>query len=221
MLLYTSETGEPRGALTYGSPLCCSSRRSRASLTIPDARWFTVSKTSTGVAIDHSKHSTAARPRTRRGSGAAAVAALVILAGPAEASGTLGYGSRAGMEVDVVSMSGLNTAHAVIATKHTRANAVAFCRDYVKKVTSGCIRDELAVRLNDSVTADCTIGEFVNFQGNSYRFAGPSQDKDASAKYRLIDLATGEDADGSSASGYSTNLQIFKALCPLHGPQDE
>ncbi len=142
-----------------------------------------------------------------------ALAATLLSASPVLASGTLGYGSRAGMEVDVVSMSGLDTAHAVIKTRHTRANAIAFCRDYVQKVTPQCINEELAVRLNDEVTADCVAGTFTTFYGDRYRFAGPSKDKDGSAKYRVIDLSTGETADGSSASGYGTNIEIYKALC--------
>ncbi|TIS12334.1 MAG: hypothetical protein E5X10_18110, partial [Mesorhizobium sp.] len=43
----------------------------------------------------------------------------VILVSPAAAR-TLGYGSKAGMEVTVVKKSGINTSHASILTKHTR-----------------------------------------------------------------------------------------------------
>ena len=46
------------------------------------------------------------------------------------------------------------------------------------------------------------------------------RDKDASAKYRIVDLSTNEVADGSSASGYGTNFEIYKALCPRHVPDD-
>ena len=151
----------------------------------------------------------------------AVAAAALALASPALASGQLYYGSRAGMMVDVVSMSGLDSAHASIHTRHTRDNAVAFCRDYVQKVTPKCIKDELATRLNDDVTADCLTGEFTDFGGSRYRFAGRSKDKDSMAAYRIVDLATGEDADGSSAGGYSTNAAIYGALCPRHAPADE
>jgi hypothetical protein len=84
----------------------------------------------------------------------------LIFTNAAAASGTIGYGSRAGMEVSVISVEGLNTSRAVIRTKHTRENAVAFCRDYVGKVTEQCIRQELSVPLNDSITANCVTGEF-------------------------------------------------------------
>ncbi|WP_246102517.1 hypothetical protein [Methylobacterium terricola] len=133
---------------------------------------------------------------------------------PAAASGKIYYGSRAGMTVTVVSMSGLDTAQAVIRTRHTREDAVGFCRDYVGKVTPACISEELAVPLNDRITANCPRGEFTDFQGNRYRFAGRSRSKDSMAKYVVMSLPSSEVADGSSASGYPTNIRIFKALCP-------
>lgn len=51
------------------------------------------------------------------------------------ASGKIGYGSRAGMTVTVVSMSGLDTANAVIRTKHTQEDAESFCREYVLRAS--------------------------------------------------------------------------------------
>ncbi len=150
----------------------------------------------------------------------AIAAVALVAASPAGASGTIFYGSRAGMVVDVVSVSGLGTAHAVIHTHHTRANATAFCREYVGKVTPKCVEDELAAPLNDEISANCIAGTFVDFGGNHYRFAGPSKDKGSMAKYRITDLSTGKDADGSSASGYPTNSSIFKALCPVQAPVD-
>ena len=151
-----------------------------------------------------------------------ALAAVVTLAaaGAGRASGTIYYGSRAGMVVDVVSVSGLSTANAMIRTRHTRANATAFCREYVGKITADCIRDELAAPLNDQINANCLSGVFTDFSGHHYRFAGPSRDKEAMAKYRIIDLETGEAASGDMASGYSTNAGLFKALCPAQAPSD-
>ena len=148
------------------------------------------------------------------------LATTMLQASPVLASGKIFYGSRAGMTVTVVSMSGLDTARAVIRTKHTREDAIGFCREYVQKVTPSCIREEMDVRLNDEISANCPRGEFVDFQGNRYRFAGPSRDKDSMAKYRLISLPSGEEADGSSASGYPTNMSLFKALCPTKAPDD-
>ncbi|MDQ0446984.1 hypothetical protein [Methylobacterium aerolatum] len=146
---------------------------------------------------------------------------VVAVTSPALASGKIFYGSRIGMTVTVVSMSGLDTSQATIKTKHTREDAIGFCRDYVGKVTPDCIREELAVRLNDEIFANCPRGEFVDFRGNRYRFLGESTDKDSMAKYVLKSLPSGEIADGSSASGYPTNIQIFKALCPSRAPLEE
>jgi hypothetical protein len=149
------------------------------------------------------------------------LALLCVTAAVARGEEKIFYGSRVGMTVTVVSASGLDTEHAVIAVKHTRNDAVAFCRDYVGKVTARCVRDELKAPLKSTISANCSTGEFTNFYGYRFRFDGPSRAKDAMAKYRIIDVATGEVADGSSASGYSVNLGIFRALCPKRAPTDE
>lgn len=96
----------------------------------------------------------------------AVVAAILPMT--AMASGKIFYGSRAGMTVTVLSMSGLDTTRSVIRTKHTREDAISFCRDYVGKVTSKCVDNELAVRLNDEIFGNCKSGEFVDFGGNAY-----------------------------------------------------
>lgn len=135
---------------------------------------------------------------------------------------TIGYGSRAGMEVTIVSSAGLDTSQAIIYTNHTRDNATAFCRDYIGKVTEECIQDELKVSLKDTITADCTTGEFTNFRGERYQFLGLNPDPgsaDASAaKYAIKDLIYGGILAHSGASGYLTNMAIFKALCPANAP---
>jgi hypothetical protein len=136
------------------------------------------------------------------------------------ASGTIYYGSRVGMEVDVVSMSGLDTRNAVIRTRHTRANAIGFCRDYIGKVTEECISEELRTPLNDWVWANCVTGEFTDFSGAHHRFTFKKNKPGESARYRIIDLDTGDVEDGSSASGYPTNADIFAKLCPRTVPPD-
>ena len=73
----------------------------------------------------------------------------------ADAAGKLYYGSRAGMTVTVASLSGINSDHAVIKTKHTKEDAIEFCREYVGNVTPKCVADELATRLNDEIHGDC------------------------------------------------------------------
>lgn len=152
-----------------------------------------------------------------------ALLALLILPLPVQASGTIGYGSRTGMEVSVISVAGLDTARAIIRTRHTRENAIAFCRDYVQKVTEQCIQEELRIPLNDVITANCLTGEFTDFSSHRYRFLGLNRKTSdfGMAKYALMDLDTREIADGSSASGYPTNMGIFKALCPARAPYDQ
>jgi hypothetical protein len=93
----------------------------------------------------------------------------------------------------------------------------------VQKVTEECIQEELKIPLNDLITANCLTGEFTDFLGHRYRFLGPNRKASdfGMAKYALMDLDTREIADGSSASGYPTNMEIFKVLCPAHAPHDK
>lgn len=138
------------------------------------------------------------------------------------ASGKLYYGSRLGMTVTVLSVSDLDTEHATIRTKHTRDDAIGYCREYVLKISAKCISDELAIPMNDQITGNCATGEFSDFFGTKYQFLGIRKpNEDNLAKYAIKNLATGEVADGSSASGYPTNLNLFKALCPAKGLLDE
>jgi len=128
-----------------------------------------------------------------------ALLALVLAGSPAAASGTIGYGSRAGMEVTVTNIEGLDTSRAIIRTKHTRENAISFCRDYVQSVTEKCIQQEFSVPLNDLITANCSTGEFTDFYGNHYRFLGPNRKATNSsmAKYAIMNLMTNKIADGT------------------------
>ena len=54
-----------------------------------------------------------------------------LLPTAAQAASKLYFGSRAGMEVTVVSSDGLDTERAVIRTKYTREDATRFCVQYV------------------------------------------------------------------------------------------
>jgi hypothetical protein len=144
---------------------------------------------------------------------------LIFSAQAASASGKIYYGSRAGMTVSVISVQGLNTAKAVIRTQHTRDDAIAFCRDYEQNLTDECVNRELQIPMNDYVAANCSTGIFVDFFGNRYHFEGQRRGPNSDfSKYAIRDLSTGEIEDGSSASGYSTNLGIFHALCIMRAP---
>jgi hypothetical protein len=141
------------------------------------------------------------------------IASLAISARTALASGKIYYGSRVGMTVSVISVQALNTTNAVIRTLHSRDDAVAFCRDYEQNLTDECVNRELETPMNDHIAANCSTGLFVDFFGNRYRFEGPQRKpSDESAKYMIRDLSTAAIEDGSSASGYPTNLGIFRAL---------
>jgi hypothetical protein len=129
------------------------------------------------------------------------------------------YGSRAGEHVTVVASSGLDSELASIRTTHTRDDAIAYCRDYVQRVTEDCIRDELALSLREEITANCAAGVFTDFFGHSYQFKGRNEDTRSMATYVLVDVATGKVADGSSASGYSVNMDLYRALCPQRAPK--
>ncbi|WP_246720895.1 lysozyme inhibitor LprI family protein [Rhizobium ruizarguesonis] len=126
------------------------------------------------------------------------------------------YGSRAGMQVSVVSRSGIDTPRAVIQIEHRREDAVAFCRDYVLKVTDQCIQDELAVDLQNKFTGDCKTGRFTTITGQTYVFLGRNTATDAGIgnDFVVIDPDTNEPLDGSMASGYPVAIDQFKELCP-------
>lgn len=140
------------------------------------------------------------------------VLALSVL--PANAAGKIAYGSRAGMEVTVTSVSGIGTANSVIKAAHTRQNARSYCTDYVQNNSKKCIDDVLReTRLSDQITGNCKTGTFTTFNGGKYRFAGPAKaSDDVSGSYRIFE--DGKILDGSSASGYPVAIETFRALCP-------
>ena len=142
---------------------------------------------------------------------------IMLVTGAAAQAETLYYGSRAGMVVTVVKKSNIGTTHAKIVTRHTKENATAFCREYVRKVTPKCIADELKVKLLPEISANCRTGRFTTLYGQGYRFLGPNPDYDptgAGTEYLLVEVGSREPLDGSTASGYDVALGQFAALCP-------
>jgi hypothetical protein len=150
---------------------------------------------------------------------------LACTAGPAHAGGKkIHFGPKAGMMVTVVCATGLDTSRAVIRTKHTREDKATFCLNQSGEgqVTARCVRG-VEPPPGYAITANCRTGEFTEFGGRRFRFAGLSRNKegyDLAPKYRVIDVETGYELDASGASHYSVNLSIFKALCPRHAPAD-
>ncbi|WP_319798563.1 lysozyme inhibitor LprI family protein [Nitrobacter sp.] len=147
------------------------------------------------------------------------IGAMLLLGASTSANAeTLYYGSRAGMEVTVVSKSDLGSVHAKIVTKHTRENAATFCRDYVGKVTAECIDEQLKVALEPTIQANCETGKFTVLTGEGYRFAGANPHFDptssSSPEYLILPLNEKEPLEDYSATGYRAALEQFKALCP-------
>jgi hypothetical protein len=91
----------------------------------------------------------------------------LVAAPPTSILATMDYGDRAGMEVSILGMERRDTAHAVIRFKHTRDNAIAFCRDFVRNVTEECVQDALAAEttFKQAMTGNCASGEFTDFYG--------------------------------------------------------
>jgi hypothetical protein len=134
---------------------------------------------------------------------------------------TIQYGTRMGMVADIISKKGLDTDNAIITTKHTRENAIAFCRDYAFSAREQCIEEELATELSSEISANCETGTFNNLYGDVREFRGLNDSNDPVApKYIIADPQSGEIADGSFASGYHVNLDIFRALCPSRFPPE-
>jgi hypothetical protein len=148
----------------------------------------------------------------------------LIAAPPKSVHSRMDYGSHAGMQVSILGMEGRDTAHAVIRFAHTRDNAISYCRDSLSTVTEQCVQSALddETGFKDSLTGNCDTGEFSDFFGGYYRFAGrnPKSGYFGDNKYLIVNLADGEIADGSEMSRYLINLSIYEALCPAHAPVD-
>lgn len=154
---------------------------------------------------------------------------LTFSCGQAGAVETIWYnGKRADTFVDVISKTGLSTAHAVIVTKLTRRDAAIMCRDDNSgELTADCVRLTLspqAALSTQIIRANCATKIFNDFFGKRHRFYGVRKNVDQNeystgghAKFSIIDLADGsEEAEGPTF--YTTNLDIFRALCPKQAP---
>jgi hypothetical protein len=144
--------------------------------------------------------------------GAALIGIFLLV--EAHGAGSVSYGSRAGMEVTLIAVSGIGTTRAVIRVKHTRENARAFCTEYANDKSEACVDRTLReTRLNDQLEGNCETGWFTSLYGERLRFIGEAKHRgEIDPKY--IILSDGKPLDGSSASGYSYDLEQFEALCP-------
>lgn len=127
------------------------------------------------------------------------------------------YGTRAGMQMSIVSRHGINSTKALIKVEQRREDAEAFCRDYIGEVTEACIQEGLASDNNHELSANCRTGQLSTITGEKLIFLGrnPSHDTEPYAnEYTMISADTNEPLDSSMASGYSVAIVQFQELCP-------
>ena len=142
---------------------------------------------------------------------------------PGGAHGRLAYGGRDGQQVDITSVSGLDTEHAMIGINQTRANAVAACISLEKAASPQCVSSMLATPFRNAVYANCKTGVIVDFRGRKYRFEGPTplqSDEGGHAKYRIENSASSEILTDTTADGYRIVMRLYQDLCPVTAPSD-
>jgi hypothetical protein len=134
---------------------------------------------------------------------------------PAKTTEHISYGSRVGMEVTVSGRKGIGTSQAIIYASLTREDAKAYCEQYARDTSAGCIDNYLAEsHLSESIGANCDAGTFSTFFGGRFRVDRVKSETATGVEYLVTDLKDGTKLDGSSASGLSYNLEQFYALCP-------
>ena len=139
------------------------------------------------------------------------------------AHGRLAYGGRDGQQVDITSVSGLDTEHAMIGINQTRANAVAACISLEKAASPQCVSSMLAAPFRNAVYGNCKTGVIVDFRGRKYRFEGPTppqSDEGGHAKYRIENSASREILTDTTADGYRIIMRLYQDLCPVTAPSD-
>lgn len=132
-------------------------------------------------------------------------------------SDKIAYGTRAGMDMSVVSRHGIDTTKALIRVEQRREDAEAYCRDYIGTVTEACIQEGLATNIGSQLTANCKTGQLTTISGENLVFLGrnPSRDNEQFAnEFIMITADPNEPLDSSMASGYSVAIAQFQELCP-------
>lgn len=147
-----------------------------------------------------------------------ALAGLWALPAGAQTRDQVAYGTRAGMQVEVVAREGIDTDHAVVRVVHTMADARAFCELYVQDPSEACVTatmDDVAARIRDRIEGDCVTGSFIGLWGSEFRFLGPlDPPTDLGAVWDFREAGIDGPLDGSTASGYDVVLDQFRAICP-------
>jgi hypothetical protein len=145
----------------------------------------------------------------------AAVAIAAMGTSFAASAEKIPYASRVGEDLTIREAAGLDSAEASIFAVHDKADAKIYCRDYLQDRSASCVRKTMATDPKSfQFKANCETGVFTTV-GGRYRFVGPAKtDETSSAAFQVIDLQSGEDLDGSSASGYPVAMTVFRKLCP-------
>ena len=132
------------------------------------------------------------------------------------------------IDATIVSMEGRDTAKAIIKVKHTREDAIHSCQQRgtipLQQVSEDCVRQELAKRVGNVVTADCERGEFTDYYGDRFWVSlNTSQTFPASLfKANITSLATGKQIDRVMADSKAHQpMPVYRALCPAHAPLGE
>jgi uncharacterized protein len=134
----------------------------------------------------------------------------------------IAYGSRAGMDLTVVAVSGIGSDKASIDVAQTLKNASAYCVEYMNEAvpTKGCIDKRMKDAGNhfDALKANCVTGMFISY-GSHRRFIGRNRDFspeqfDVGPKFLIANIDSKEILSDTSASGYARDLDVYKALCP-------
>lgn len=126
---------------------------------------------------------------------------------------SLPYSDKGGLVVTITKKSGIGTAKAVVSVEHTRQNALDYCEGFEMTSSKSCIDRTMAnVKVERQISGNCKTGRFKDLWGESFQFKGRAKGDDT--EYTIIELATRQPLDGSSASLYTTRLAAFEALCP-------
>jgi len=132
----------------------------------------------------------------------------------------ISLGARPGLQMVIVSKSGLNTANAAVRVKHRRVDAVEYCSDGgTQKADAACIREAMRTPPDTTLRGNCISGAFSSF-GRRLRFDGltPGGETRERPKYRVVEVATGRPLTTATADSYFTVMDVFRALCPARAP---
>jgi hypothetical protein len=125
------------------------------------------------------------------------------------------YGSKIGMNVTVLKVSGIGSNASYAEIRHTLENAKAYCTEYIGDNSQKCVDENLNIGNKDRITANCVTGEFSDVFGTPLYFRGANTKKsdDFDTDYIIFDVVNNEQLC-SAVCGYVERLAAFSLLCP-------